>query len=128
MAAQDPRPVYTSGDWEIDLARRELRLKRHPVDLGSRAFEVVEVLVGSAGEPVDKYAVMDRLWPGAVVEENTLQAHISAVRKALGADRNLVKTVSGRGYRLLGNWTVRQEGLASAVPAVEPGRGFVTNI
>ena len=48
MAAQDPRPVYKSGDWEIDLARRELRLKGQPVDLGSRAFEVVEVLVESA--------------------------------------------------------------------------------
>src|SRR5215475_8113836 len=128
MAAQDPRPVYTSGDWEIDLARRELRLKGHSVDLGSRAFEVVEVLVQSAGELVDKYALMDRLWPGAVVEENTLQAHISAVRKALGADRGLLKTISGRGYRLLGDWTVRREGLASAVPTVDPGRSIVTNI
>ena len=93
MAAQDPRPVYTSGDWELDLARRELRLKDHAVDLASRAYEVVEVLVQSAGELVDKYALMGRLWPGAVMEENTLQAHISAVRKALGADRGLLKTV-----------------------------------
>src|SRR5262249_16518224 len=129
MAAQDPRPVYKSGDWEIDLARRELRLKGRPVDLGSRAFEVVEVLVESAGELVGKYALMDRLWPGAAVEENTLQAHISAIRRALDEDRGLLKTVSGGGYRLLGNWTVRQEApVAAAEPTVEPGRTFVTNI
>src|SRR5262249_48197018 len=95
---------------------------------GSRAFEAVEVLVQSAGELVDKYALMDRLWPGAVVEENTLQAHISAIRKALGADRGLLKTVSGRGYRLLGDWTFPQEGVAAAKPAAEPGGRFVTNI
>src|SRR5262249_25337750 len=51
--------------------------------------------------------LMDRVWPGAIVEENTLQFHISAIRKALGADRDLLKTVSGRGYRLLGAWTIR---------------------
>ena len=37
-----------------------------------------------------------------------LQFHISAARKAFGADRGLLKTVSGRGYRLLGNWTIHQ--------------------
>jgi predicted ATPase len=51
---------------------------------------------------------MEHVWPGAIVEENTLQFHISAIRKALGADRDLLKTVSGRGYHLLGPWTVRQ--------------------
>src|SRR5215475_15849028 len=129
MAAQDPRPVYTSGDWEIDLARRELRLKGHRVDLGSRAYEVVEVLVQSAGELVDKYALMDRLWPGAVVEENTLQAHISALRKALGADRGLLKTVAGRGYRLLGDWIVQQEYVAApGLPRTEPAGSHATNL
>ncbi len=49
---------------------------------------------------------MERVWPGAVVEENTLQVHISAVRKALGPDRGLLRTVQGRGYRLLGTWEI----------------------
>lgn len=52
---------------------------------------------------------MARVWPGAIVEEHTLQVHISAIRKVLGADRGMLKTVSGRGYRLLGSWTVRQD-------------------
>ncbi|MDB6158147.1 MAG: hypothetical protein JWO04_1853 [Gammaproteobacteria bacterium] len=42
---------------------------------------------------------MSRVWPGRVVEENNLQAGISALRKALGADRDLVRTVAGRGYQ-----------------------------
>jgi predicted ATPase/DNA-binding winged helix-turn-helix (wHTH) protein len=101
---------YASDGWEIDLARRELRSRGVPVPLGSRAFEIVEVLVQSAGELIDKSELMSRVWPGAVVEDNALQFHISAIRKALGPNRGILKTVSGHGYRLLGNWTVRQAG------------------
>jgi predicted ATPase/DNA-binding winged helix-turn-helix (wHTH) protein len=129
MPGQDRRPVYKFGAWEIDLARREMRLNGIPADVGSRAFEIVETLVQSAGELIDKYDLMNRVWPGAVVEENTLQAQISAIRKALGPDRGLLKTIAGRGYRLLGNWVVQQEDFAAAgTQTVEPARSYVTNL
>src|SRR5271167_3720336 len=108
MAEQRPRAVYAAREWEVDLDRRELRSRGVSVPIGSRAFEILEVLVESGGELVNKYHLIDRVWPGAVVEENTLHFHISAIRKALGVDRTLLNTVSGRGYRLLGNWTIRQ--------------------
>lgn len=76
--------------------------------LGSRAFEIVEVLVRSASKLVTKDDLMGRVWPGAIVGEGTLHVHISAVRKALGRDRHLLKTTQGRGYSLSGNWTLRQ--------------------
>jgi predicted ATPase/DNA-binding winged helix-turn-helix (wHTH) protein len=120
MPSLEARPVYTSGDWEIDLARRELRLRGLAITLGSRAFEIVEVLVQSAGELVDKRHLMHVVWPGATVEENTLQSHISAIRKALGHDRELLKTVPGRGYRLLGRWVIRCDDRATAPKAFEP--------
>jgi DNA-binding winged helix-turn-helix (wHTH) protein len=111
VPGEDRRAVYKFGVWEIDLARREMRLNGISTDLGSRAFEIVETLVQSGGDLVDKYDLMNRKWPGAVVEENTLQAQISAIRKALGPDRGLLKTIAGRGYRLLGDWIVQQEAL-----------------
>src|SRR5260221_1517780 len=80
-----------------------------PVPIGGRAFEMIAVLVQSAGELVTKNGLSARIWPGAIVEDNTLQFHISAIRKALGSDRGILKTASGRGYRLLGAWTSRQE-------------------
>jgi predicted ATPase/DNA-binding winged helix-turn-helix (wHTH) protein len=100
--------VYACEQWEIDLGRRELRSRGIAVPLGGRAFEIVTVLVQSATELVTKDDLMERVWPGAVVGEGTLHVHISAVRKALGADRAMLKTVSGRGYRLVGNWTPQQ--------------------
>ena len=96
--------IYESGQLEVDLARRELRVRGVPVPIGGRAFEIIEVLIQAAGELVTKNDLMKRVWPGAIVEENTLWVHISAVRKALGPDRGMLKTVAGRGYRLIGTW------------------------
>src|SRR5215472_2222845 len=107
MRAESIRPIYASGECEIDLARRELRVLGSPVPIGGRAFEIIEVLALSAGELVTKDELMNRVWPGAIVMENTLQVHSAAVRKALGPYRGLLKTESGRGYRLLGSWTVQ---------------------
>jgi predicted ATPase len=71
--------------------------------------------VQSASEFVTKDHLMERVWPGAIVGEGTIHVHISAVRKALGPDRGLLKTASGRGYRLLGSWTPQQREAAAPV-------------
>ena len=105
--------IYESGQWQVHLGRRELLASGLAVPVGARAFEIIEVLVRSANELVTKNDIMNRIWPGATVGENTLQVHISAIRKAFGPDRAMLKTASGRGYRLLGNWTPRDPGSAS---------------
>jgi len=124
--------VYESGEWEVDLARRELRTRGVPVPIGGRAFEIIGALVQSAGDLVTKDDLMTRVWSGAIVEENTLQVHVSAVRKALGPHGRMLKTVSGRGYRLLGTWTVRQESTPDdpiALPQMRmPTQPFLTNL
>src|SRR5712675_2646729 len=131
--AQGRRLVYELDEWEVDLARRELRARGVPVPIGGRAFEIVEVLVQSAGELVTKNDLSARVWPGVIVEDNTLQFHISAIRKALGSDRGILKTASGRGYRLLGAWTSRQESSSSVdsidiEPMRTPAEPFQTNL
>jgi DNA-binding winged helix-turn-helix (wHTH) protein len=50
VAEQNPQDAYASNGWEIDLARRELRSQGVSVPIGSRAFEILEVLVRSGGE------------------------------------------------------------------------------
>src|SRR5580698_8266259 len=100
MPEQGQSMVYESGQWQIHLGRRELLANGLAVPVGARAFEIIEVLVRSANELVTKNDIMNRIWPGATVGENTLQVHISAIRKAFGADRGMLKTTSGRGYRL----------------------------
>jgi predicted ATPase/DNA-binding winged helix-turn-helix (wHTH) protein len=111
--------VYESGQWQLHLGRRELLAGGVAVPIGARAFEIIELLVRSANELVTKNDIMSGIWPGAIVGENTLQVHISAIRKALGRDRGILKTASGRGYRLIGDWTPRQLGLAGQ-PVASP--------
>ena len=110
MAQSEPC-VFELDGWVVDLALRELRVRGVPVTIGSRAFEIVELLARSAGKLVTKDELMKKVWPGAVVEDNTIQVHISAIRRALGPDRETLKTLSGRGYRLQGSWTVLEKGL-----------------
>jgi predicted ATPase/DNA-binding winged helix-turn-helix (wHTH) protein len=118
-------PIYASEGWEADLDRRELRLGGVPVPIGTRAFDLFEVLVRSAGDLVTKDELMSRVWSGAIVEESTLQVHISAIRKALGKDRGLLKTAFGRGYRLLGAWKIRPESTAQVPLDSERPQDFI---
>ena len=46
--------------------------------------------------------LIERVWPGCVVEENNLQVQICALRRAFGPDRDLIRTIPGRGYRFVG--------------------------
>jgi non-specific serine/threonine protein kinase len=103
--------VYTSGRWQVDLHRRELRVDGCQVPIGARAFEIIEVLVRSAGKLVTKDDLMRAVWPGAIVEEATVWVHISAIRKALGSDRLMLRTVSRHGYRLMGDWIPTRQDL-----------------
>src|ERR1700722_19188004 len=70
-------------------------------DIGTRAFDVLWVLVQADGELVSKDQLIDIVWSRVVVEENNLQAQMSAIRRALGADRDMIRTEFGRGYRLV---------------------------
>ena len=106
----------------IDVHRRELFADGVRVELGSRSFDILLLLIEARGELVSKVALMRRIWSGVVIEENTLQSHIYALRNALGRERALIRTVSGRGYRFVGQLeevernTVPAEPTAYTVP------------
>jgi non-specific serine/threonine protein kinase len=92
-----PAHRYRFGRFELQAAERLLLADGVPVAVGPRAFDVLVVLVQHAGRLVTKDELLERVWSKVVVEENTLQAHVSALRKILGQET--IATVSGRGYR-----------------------------
>jgi DNA-binding winged helix-turn-helix (wHTH) protein len=81
----------------LDVAARRLAVGGATVKLGGRAFDVFAALVQHHDRVVTKQELLGLVWHGVVVEENTLQVHIAALRRALGAQA--VATVWGRGYR-----------------------------
>src|ERR1700722_15659732 len=82
--------------------RRELLAEGRPLDLGGRAFDLLMALIDASGAVVSKDVLMNRVWPNRIVEENNLQAQIAALRRAFGADRDLIRTIAGRGYQFIG--------------------------
>jgi len=97
--------IIRFGHCELFTSRRELVMDGVPVPLGNRAFNILQVLLGAGGDLVTKDEILSRVWPGIIVEENTLQSQITRVRRALGRDRGFLKTVSGHGYRFVAKVT-----------------------
>lgn len=69
-----------------------------PVQIGSRAFELLLTLVQRRGTMVSRSQLLEAVWPGLFVEENNLAVQVNTLRKLLGA--KTIVTVPGRGYQL----------------------------
>ena len=91
------------GRFRVLPNRREVLADGRPLDLGGRAFDVLMALIEVSGAVVSKDALMNRVWPDRIVEENSLQAQIAALRRAFAADRDLIRTIAGRGYQFTGD-------------------------
>lgn len=108
------------GDYRLRPHERELIGPGGAVDLSARSFDLLAEFLARPGELLDKAALFDAVWPGVVVEENTLQVHISALRKALGP--GLITTVHGRGYKYVGPEPRPDEGAPAAAAGGNIGR------
>jgi len=74
------------------------------VPIGSRALEILIVLLQRPGKLVSKQELMARVWPNIFVEPANLTVHISALRRTLrdGRDGNrFIINIPGRGYRFV---------------------------
>jgi DNA-binding winged helix-turn-helix (wHTH) protein len=97
-----PAAVETTlefGRYRVLVRRRQLVADGVPIELGTRAFDLLLVLLEADGSLVTKDEIMSSVWPGVVVAEENLKVHICALRKALGEDRDFIRTEVGRGYR-----------------------------
>lgn len=81
--------------------RRQLLADGERVPLGKRALDILSVLAEAGNQIVTKDELLGAVWPGVIVEENALQVHIVALRKALGPDAERLKTIRGVGYQLV---------------------------
>jgi DNA-binding winged helix-turn-helix (wHTH) protein len=96
--------VLAFGPYRFLPLQRVVLRDSTPLQLGSRAREILGALVERAGEVVEKRELLRRVWPDMVVEEGTLRVHINTLRKVLRegeAGMHYVESVTGRGYRFV---------------------------
>jgi phospholipid transport system substrate-binding protein len=87
------------GRFQMHLRRRQLNADDVPVKLGTRAIDLLIVLLKTGGSLIAKEELVSRVWPGIHVSEDNLKVQICALRKALGEDRDFIRAEPGRGYR-----------------------------
>ena len=97
--AGNPNPLIQHGDLEIDLAARSVHRAGRLVPLTAREWALFEALLGHPGQLFSKAQLEDKLYAfGAEVESNTIEVHVSRLRKKLGT--SVIETERGLGYRL----------------------------
>ena len=106
MSEPGQHTSYEFGNFRLDTRRRLLFAKDTPeaLPIKPKIFEAILYFVERPGELLEKDRLMAALWPGLVVEENSLTHVISVMRRVLGEARGenrYVATVPGRGYRFV---------------------------
>lgn len=98
-AAGQASSIWEIGRLRIDVGKHEICLDGVPLALSPREFQIVEVLVRSAGEVMPKHRLASILQPfGEPLEFSTLDWHIHNLRRKLGD--GVIRTVRGVGYSL----------------------------
>ena len=94
----NPNPLVKIADLEIDLAARSVRRDGKSVALTAREWVLLEAFVQRPGQLLSKAQLEDRLYSFETeIESNTIEVHVSHLRKKLGRER--IETVRGLGYR-----------------------------
>ena len=108
MQGLAPSEIFLFEDFRLDrrggLYRRDDVGAFVPVAIGSRALDILGVLIEQAGEVVSKDEIVAAVWPATVVEDSNLTVQISALRRVLDrgqGNESCIQTVPGRGYRFL---------------------------
>ncbi len=122
------------GPFRLFPDERRLERAGAALRLGSRALDILIVLIQHAGEVVDRRILMSRAWRNIVVDESNLRVNIAGLRKVLGDGEggvHYVRNVPGIGYCFVGQLTrervaAERKAVSEGVPDTVPARRFVS--
>ncbi|TIT22665.1 MAG: tetratricopeptide repeat protein [Mesorhizobium sp.] len=99
MAVSATDQVFQFGGFTLDLGKGTLRRAEQPAFLRPKAYALLTHLARHIGRVVPKSELMDAVWPGVFVIEDSLTQSIREIRKVLGEET--IRTVSKRGYMVI---------------------------
>jgi TolB-like protein/Tfp pilus assembly protein PilF len=98
--------IHRFDDFSLDGDRRELRRGGEIVAVQPQVFDVLEFLITNRERVVSKDDLIQAIWQGRIVSDETVSSRIHAVRQALGdrgAHQRLIRTLPRKGYRFVGH-------------------------
>jgi predicted ATPase/DNA-binding winged helix-turn-helix (wHTH) protein len=107
--------VLSFGGFVLCPRERLLTANGAPVELRSRALDILVVLASRPNEIIGKRELLALVWPDVTVEEGSLRFHMAGLRKAIGDGKDgarFITTLAGRGYCFV-----------APVTRLEPARG-----
>src|SRR5580693_6741318 len=111
--------IIEFGRFRLHRRERTLLADGLKLDLGARSIDVLLALIDAGGTMLSKHELLSRVRPDAIVEENKLQVQICALRRAFGADCDLVRAVPRHGYRFTAH--VMADDRSASAAHVGPG-------
>jgi predicted ATPase/DNA-binding winged helix-turn-helix (wHTH) protein len=111
------------GPFQLNVPQRLLYEQGNPVQITSRALEMLIVLAERPGQLVSKREFISRVWQDRVVEDVALRVHIAALRRILKDGQHgyrYIGTVPGCGYRFMVDVRREPHAPAAAVGGAEP--------
>ena len=112
--------VFRFGDFVLDGSQRRLLRAGEDVYLPPKTFELLLHLLQNRGRVVTKDELLEAVWPGVSVVENTLAQRIREIRDALGDSAHggrFIKTVPRVGYQFIAEFEHEPPGVLAA-PAI----------
>src|SRR3982751_3528164 len=112
---------YAFGEFVLEPSQQRVRrLDGETLNLMPRLFAALQLFIENAGKLLDKDTLMLALWPGLVVDENSLSQVVSGLRRALAddaVDSHYIQTIPRKGFRFIATVTVLPD---QAVPEIRP--------
>jgi DNA-binding response OmpR family regulator len=101
-AADEPRrKIEIGASVVLDQDKREVFSGGKPLDLTSTEFKILEMLALGRGRVFTRDQILDRLWgEEKIVTDRTIDVHIRNLRRKLGPDGGIIKSLRGTGYKL----------------------------
>jgi DNA-binding response OmpR family regulator len=91
-------PLIVHGDMTLDPLSKTVQVAGAPVSLSAREFAIAECLMNNIGRVLSKQQIESSIydWSHDDIGSNTVEVHVSALRRKLG--RDFIKTIRNVGY------------------------------
>jgi len=90
------------GDLSIDFSKIQVSVKGKPVELTSKEFELLKILIKAKGRVLSRDYLLDTVWGfdhAIEIQTSTVDVHIRTLRKKLKSEAKRIVTVKNYGYR-----------------------------